>query len=1508
MNPDIKISQYIHETWGLKEGLPQITVYDVIQTHDGYIWVGTQEGVGRFDGVTFTRFNKSNTSELSNQRIQTLHEDRNGILWIGTYGGGVTCLRDGVFTNDSEKYDLAEAKIRTIYEDKRGDIWIGTGRDGLLRFKGGAPPGVTGLTPPGVTGLSRNSVNTICRDSAGNLWVGTNSGLNRLKGSEIKRYTMENGLAHNLVMSVIEDSKGRLWIGTKGGLNCMNGGECETYTREHGLKGNYINALLEDRDKNLWIGTDKGVHRLKRGNNSNFRENCTAILETNSIQALLEDREGSLWIGSWGGGLHRLREGRFTTYARTEGLAHDKVNCIIPGRDNSLWIGTQGGLNHIRRNGLSTDRDELLLPGIVIKSLCRDRLGNLWIGTLGALKFLENPVALQPHHMRREAGKPTSSDIWTSDFAIYSIYEDREHNLWVGASKGLKRFRKGKPVPFSGSETFSKKWVSAILQDREGSLWVATREGLHCLKENGIIPSGVTGIPPGVTGLTIYTKKEGLCSNNVYSLYEDSEGTLWIGTNSGLNRRTREGKITGVTSLNGLFNDSIFQVLEAGAYFWFSCNNGIFRVKRQELEDCLNGKIETLQCQSYNEADGMKSRNCVWANQPSGCKSSDGKLWFTTFVGAVEIEPEKLKCNNEPPPVKIEGLIVDKKRLPIKNGTGGNNLIIPPGINRLEIRYTALSYQVPERVRFQTILEGYDQKWSAIIKKRSVDYTNLNPGQYTFRVKACNNDGIWNETGAYLSFYIKPTFIQTPWFYLLCAALLSMLLFLAYRYRIRKIKKIEIKLRAMVDERTAELNERNLELLTLEQAIREINREMKMDNVLSALLEKAMKLLPRARAGAFLIYDPLSGKYDLHAYRNIDPKQAEKMSFFRDTGLEFLKECEKELGQDIYFFPDFARLYRESKNKIWIPFHSALAVVARVDNNPRGLLILATHDTPITIGKWDIHKLNLFREHTIYALMRARTLQDLAEMVEERTVELKNKITELTRAQEALKKAGERAERADMVKTRFLTNISHEIRTPMNAIMGFSELLESEIEDKRQNDYLKAIKAGGQTLLSLINDILDLSKIEAGKIQLCYEPVNPVTILEETKHMFQQEALGRKLTLEVVPTGDLPELLEMDRARVRQILFNLVGNAVKFTHEGTVTLSVNRVAEIKTVVPGDGAPGDGPGTESVDIAYTVRDTGIGIPPEQHETIFEVFRQQDGLKSDTYGGTGLGLGICRRLTGLMQGTITVESEVNKGSIFTLTLPGLHVAGPVYSKSGFKQLHMKENPDGDTLVLVVDDVEMNRGVLAECLKYSGIKTVEAENGREAVRLAARHNPDLIFMDLRMPVMNGIEAAEAIKADPKTAHIPVVALTAYITEKEELTRRTDIFSGCLFKPISPQEIDDITCKFIPTLNNNNEDENMNRQTAAEKSELIKMLGTTVSKQWKKVSETYLLHDIKEFAENTLALAIRLHSPLLESWARQLKAEIDAFDMQKTSLTLERFPQIVEEIKEIIGETHLP
>jgi ligand-binding sensor domain-containing protein/signal transduction histidine kinase len=779
LDPNKAITQYIHDVWQTEDGLPHENIIAIIQTHDGYIWLGTPVGLVRFDGVQFTLFDKSNTANIKNNNITELFEDRKGTLWIGSEGG-LYQLNDGEFTLYTVKDGLSSNYIRSIYEDKEGSLWIGTYGGGANRLRDGK---FTFYTTQ--EGLSYDYVMSICEDREGNLWIGTQGrGLNRLKDGKITTYTTQDGLSNDVVMSVYEDREGNLWIGTYGGgVNKLQDGKFTSYTTSEGLSHNSVISIVEDKDGNLWISTDGGgVSRLKDGKFSTFTTKDG--LSNNIVRSIFEDREGSLWIGTYGGGLNRLRDGKFTTYTSKEGLSGELVMSVYKDTEGILWLGTSvGGINRFKDGKFTAYTTKEGLSHNIVTSIYEDRNETLWIGTLGGgiNRFKDGKFTT---YARKEG---------LHNPYIRSLCTSKDGSLWIGThGSGLFCMNDEKFTNYTVEDGLSNGIIWSIYEDRKGSLWVGTNGGLNRFKDGEF---------------TTYTTKEGLSDDIVQSIYEDREGNLWVGTrHSGLNLY-RDGEFTTYTKQEGLYEESIFKILEDNkGNLWMSSMKGIFRVCKKELIDFADRKIKSINSYAYDKADGMKSNECT-PGCPAGWKSSDGKLWFPTMKGLAMIDPENIKINEQPPPVVLEQIIIDNELINLEE-----NVPFSPGKKKFELHYTGLSFLVPEKVKFKYKLDGFDNKWVDAETRRTAYYTNIPPGDYTFKVIACNNDGIWNEEGTSIKLTILPPFWQTWWFRGSVVIVILLAIFSVHQVRTHNIRERSKQLEKRVEERTIELNVANKEL------------------------------------------------------------------------------------------------------------------------------------------------------------------------------------------------------------------------------------------------------------------------------------------------------------------------------------------------------------------------------------------------------------------------------------------------------------------------------------------------------------------------------------------------------------------------------------------------------------------------------------------------------------------------------------------------------------------------
>jgi ligand-binding sensor domain-containing protein/signal transduction histidine kinase len=799
LNPELAITQYTHRAWradAAEGSLPQSSVFSIVQTHDGYLWLATQEGLARFDGVRFKVFNSLTTDQIRHNDVWTLLEDLDGALWIGTRGGGLTRLKDGVFVNFGKDQGLSDEAIQALWQTSDGSLWIGTRGGGLNRYKEGA---VTIFTTK--DGLSNDTVYALYGDREGALWIGTDGGgVSLLRDGAFTTLTSKQGLSSDTVYAFLEDRAGGMWIGTGSGLNHWRDGRIDrVYRTADGLSNDNIRSLRYDREGNLWIGTDGGgLNRHAKGRFSAFTSKQG--LSSDSVGAIHEDREGSLWIGTDAGGLNRFKDNKFISYGSPEGLQNDNARSVIEGADGALWIGTFGGLARLKDGRFTTYTTRDGLSNNVVLSLAAARDGALWAGTLGG--------GLNRFHQGRF--RHYSKKDGLSHDTVLALLEDKAGTLWAGTrSGGLNKMENGRFRAYTTADGLGANDVRFLAEARDGGLWIATLGG------------GINRYKDGK--FTTFTKKDGLSSDLVLSIHEEADGTLWIGTFGGGLNRYKDGQFASFTARDGLLDDVVFHILDDDrGNLWLSSNHGVARVSKQDLDDFAAGRVRSIQPAAFGVSDGMRSAECNGAHQPAGWKARDGRLWFPTIGGVTSVDPNRMPLNTLLPPVVVEEFRVNERELP-----AGERAELPPGRSRLEFQFTALSLLAPEKVQFRYKLEGYDEEWVNAGTRRSASYTNLPPGPYAFRVAASNNDGLWNETGAVQEFTLKPFFWQRRAFYavyvlaLVLAAAGGMRL---QRRRVRELQKRERELLQLMHERQLAHEALKAANLALEQRFDEMAR------------------------------------------------------------------------------------------------------------------------------------------------------------------------------------------------------------------------------------------------------------------------------------------------------------------------------------------------------------------------------------------------------------------------------------------------------------------------------------------------------------------------------------------------------------------------------------------------------------------------------------------------------------------------------------------------------------
>ncbi len=517
-------------------------------------------------------------------------------------------------------------------------------------------------------------------------------------------------------------------------------------------------------------------------------------------------------------------------------------------------------------------------------------------------------------------------------------------------------------------------------------------------------------------------------------------------------------------------------------------------------------------------------------------------------------------------------------------------------------------------------------------------------------------------------------------------------------------------------------------------------------------------------------------------------------------------------------------------------------------------------------------KLREYREH-------------LEEQVASRTIELRQ-------ANKMLQSAKDAAESANRAKSEFLANMSHEIRTPLNTVLGFSDLLRSLITDESQKSYLAAIISSGKGLLSLINGILDLSKIEAGKMDLQYEAVNPHAIFEEVRNIFALQAFEKKIDFSVVLDSEIPDCLMLDEVRLKQILFNLIGNAVKFTEQGYVRITVKKGEE--TEDPSD-----------IPLTISVEDTGIGIPEQFHDEIFEAFRQKDGQSTKQFGGTGLGLSITKRLVEMMGGTISVHSENNRGSRFDIFIPHVKVTEAEHPAEFGDTFDPETIRFNEATVLIADTIASNRSLIKAFLHQTPLVLIEANNGETATNMARECKPDVILMDRRISGEIGPDATANICLIDEACRIPIIAMTAAGAkgEKEALTAKG--FSGYLTKPLQKAALFKELSRFLPHHTLQRGDAGQALTASPVNPDRLPMVIERLEKEyrqtWETVRKNQFFNEIEDFGTIIAKLGEENAIGGLTTYGQDLSAYAARFDVEKMNTTLDAYPQLIQNIKAI-------
>ena len=1210
-----------------RDGLSQDHVNAIFKDHKGFMWFATDEGLNRYDGYRFFSYkhDPENKNSITNSFVYDILEDQQRNLWIATAGGLDKFDRK---KNRFIHYNPPGKKIfiRDIFLDHDQEMWLGT-TEGLYLFDAEKETFIAYRNEE-IHDLNNDFIYSIAQDDDGELWLATKHGLNRFNYQKetFRTYTHAPGdkksIGSSWVRCVYKDSKGNLWAGTVGGgIARFNRNDNSFVNFRHNpddkssLSHDDILSFAEGNDGKLWIGTENGGISVFNPSLESFTTYQYDIfdersLSNNSIYAIYKDDIGNMWIGTWSGGINFLPNvgEKFVHYHQTtntkNSLSNNIILAIAEDSQGIIWLGTDGGgINRYdpQRNRFTNYRHDTKnknSPGSDhVISIIEAEKGVLGIGYhRGGFDLFDIETEKFIHHLP-EPNNPNSLSV----SSVNVVFKDRDGDLWIGtwgggiglyekASKGFTWYRQDLP-----GKAISNNFIHAIGEDQDGYLWIGTDVGVNVLDKH--------------TGkIVLYQNdphdKTTLSNNIVVDFKTDRAGNLWLASAVGLNQFNKETRtFTVFTEKNGLPNNMIRGMQEdRNGNLWISSNKGLSK---------FNPVTKVFR--NYSFEDGLQGNQF---KPHSSHTDQGGQMYFGGSNGFNVFYPDSLKENTFIPPVYLTDLQVfnksitagDKDSILLQDISEAKEISLSYRQSVFTLEFAALNFTLPEKNMYAYTLDGFDTEWNYVGHKRTATYTNLDPGTYEFRVKAANNDDLWNKQGTSIKIIIKPPYWLTWWFKTIAGVVAGGVVYLLIRTRLNRINKQKAVLEREVKQRTAEVLQQKEALVAQAENMQTLN-------------------------------DQLQAQTD----------------FLQGMNMEIVMKSEE-------------------------------AEAARLE-----------------------------------------------------------------------------AERANQAKGIFLATMSHEIRTPMNGVIGMASLLEDTTLTSEQREYTQIIRTSGEGLLTVINDILDFSKIESGKMELEEKDFDLRTCIEEVLDVFATKAASTGLDLLYQLNNDVPNNVVGDCLRLRQILLNLVGNAIKFTHHGEIFLGVHVTKK---------------NNHELVLGFEVRDTGIGIPEDKLNRLFKAFSQVDASTTRKYGGTGLGLAIAEKLVGLMGGRIWIESTVGKGTSFFFTLKTKPSDQPVqtYVHSNMAFLEGKK-------VLVVDDNSTNSIILKTQLELWKLVPTLASSGRRALEILSHHPPfDLVITDMQMPEMDGLQLGKSIHEQFPT--LPIILLSSIGDERN--AQYDQIFTSVLSKPV--------------------------------------------------------------------------------------------------------------------------
>ncbi len=866
LDPSRRLTQYHDTRWGSGDGLPQSSVLALAQTGDGYLWVGTEQGLARFDGVRFVPFELRDADGALDGHVQALYGDGD-TLWVGAYRG-LYRSEQGAFVEQRAVDGSAIAEVETIHRDRSGRLWVGS-PTALLCARGNE---LRPFVDANGHRLTRVSAAAESPDDGRLCFAAARATC--LEGETFAEVTeLTAAAAESRVHRLAFDPSGALWAGTTGqGLLRLAGGEARRWDMSSDLAADWVQSLAADREGSVWLGC--GTERLGRVSDRGLELLPPPTDGSGGgVASLLEDREGNLWVGYHAGGLQRLSAPPFVPFSTVEGLASATVRAVLEDRAGVVWVGTAGGgLHRLESGRCSVVGPEAGLGNPDVMALAEDRDGRLWVGTGGAGVFVREG---ERFHAVPGAGR-----------VVFALAEDTAGRLWAGSTGLVTRLDAGRfePVPELANVN-----AAAIVGRDNGEVWFANAQG---------------GVVRWRNGRVDRFDGEGLGSESVVSLHVDDRGVVWAGTYLGGLFAIDGAAVRRLTAAQGLCDDSVFTLVDdlAGT-MWMSSNLGVFTVPREQLEAVARGQVGRVDCRLFGVADGMRSAECNGGQQPAAWRDHAGRLWFATVDGVVRVDPREV-APSAPPPVVVEEVVADGRSYPVP--AGGRELDLPAGRGAVSLRYSALTLTAPERVWFRHSLEGRDHGWGEAGPQRVAAYAGLAHRSYRFRVQARHPGGSWSEPGVVVSFRIGPHFYQTRSFLALLLLAVAGLALTVHRARVAVLERRQRQLEEVVTARTRELELARSELeqanatleLRVEQAVealRESDRMAAYGHLVAGVAHEVRHPVLAIRTTAHLLRRTLAGREATSEALDILEHETGRMSRVVDDLLELGRPRELEL-------------------------------------------------------------------------------------------------------------------------------------------------------------------------------------------------------------------------------------------------------------------------------------------------------------------------------------------------------------------------------------------------------------------------------------------------------------------------------------------------------------------------------------------------------------------------------------------------------------------------------------